>query len=559
MKTKVLFLALMGLTISIFAQDDTKVLSSKVTDVTVYMNGAQITHKADVTLAKGKYNLVFTGISPNINQKSIQVSGNNDIKITSITYVIDYLEPKSESNRIQSLRDSVKLLNKQIKTTENEISVFTSEKQLILKNDDLKGQNTGVQILDLQKAADFYRLRLNEINKLVEKLGEKKEDLNESLARVQKQLIELNARQNQPMYKLNVTADVINNTTTTLLLKYLVSGTGWAAYYDIRAIDVNSPLQLEYKAKVYNNCGLDWKNVKLTLSTADPSLSAEKPQLTPWTLNYANERTDYYNRDGAMNEGYLNTKSFSNNYLSADTITFTSSRKGEKKTQHWNTQYTQIQVSELSVDFDIVAPYSIPADNKIYFVDIQSSEVPATYKYFAIPKMDKDAFLVASITGWENLNLIEGSANIFFSGTYIGQSYIDTRFASDTLEISLGRDKKVAITRTKKQDYSGKNFSGSNKKEVFTYEISVRNNNKTAIDIELLDQVPITQESDIKVDVIETTGVTPEPLSGKLKYQLKLAPSESKILTLSFSVQYPKSKAKQIHLQKSRSINCPSF
>jgi uncharacterized protein (TIGR02231 family) len=518
------------------------------------MNGAQITHTADVVLTKGSYNLIFNGIAPTINQKSVQVTANNDIKITSVTYFADYMESKSESARINNLKDSLKLLTKNMKSINNQIAAFGNEKDLVLKNWDLKGTTTGIQVLELQKATDFYRSKINEINNQTQKLSELNDSYSDLYNRIQKQLYELNSKQNQPIYKLSVTADVANNTTTPIVIKYLVSNTGWAAYYDIRAVDVNNPIQLDYKARVFNNCGLDWENVKLTLSTADPSQSAQRPNLSPWGLNYNNDYTEY-------NEGYLNDKSVlrdeEQDYIATDSIVFTSEREKGKKQKQWTNKFTTIEVSELSVDFEIKTPYSVPSDNKVYFVDVQTQELPAKYKYIAIPKIDKDAFLVASVTGWENLNLIEGQANIFYGGTYIGQSYIDTRFATDSLEISLGRDKKVAVTRVKKQDLSSKSFIGNNKKEMFIYEINVRNNNNSPIDIEIQDQIPIAQQSDIKIEAIETSKATPDPLSGKLVYSLKLAPSESKVITISFSVQYPKSK--KVNVSRSKKVSCPQF
>ncbi|NVO02790.1 MAG: DUF4139 domain-containing protein [Bacteroidetes bacterium] len=547
------------LTIAIFSflfansQITSKTINTKVKQVTVYMNGAQITHTADVALTKGSYNLIFNGIAPTINQKSVQVTANNDVKITSVTYFVDYMESKSESARINSLKDSLKLLTKNMKSINNQIAAFGNEKDLVLKNWDLKGTTTGVQVLELQKATDFYRTKINEINNQTQKLSELNDSYSDLYNRIQKQLYELNSKQNQPIYKLSVTADVANNTTTPIVIKYLVSNTGWAAYYDIRAIDVNSPIQLDYKARVFNNCGLDWENVKLTLSTADPSQSAQRPTLTPWGLNYNSDYTEY-------NEGYLNDKSVmrdEDESNMADSIVFSSEREKGKKQKQWTNKFTTIEVSELSVDFEIKTPYSVPSDNKVYFVDVQTQELPAKYKYIAIPKIDKDAFLVASVTGWENLNLIEGQANIFYGGTYIGQSYIDTRFATDSLEISLGRDKKVAVTRVKKQDLSSKSFIGTNKKEMFIYEINVRNNNSSPIDIEIQDQIPIAQQSDIKIEAIETSKATPDPLSGKLVYSLKLAPSESKVITISFSVQYPKSK--KVNVSRSKKVSCPKF
>lgn len=529
------------------AQVATKDVASKVTAVTVYMTGALITHTASVILANGDYNLQFTGISPNINQKSVQISAGDKVKITSVTYVIDYLTPEIESKDVEKLKDSLELLTKKITTLKNQLSAYASEKELVLKNDDVKGTTTGMSTTELKNAADFYRLRLNEINTYVEKLNDQKAIYDDLYTKINKQLSALNSKKGEPVYKLSVTASVTEATSAEFKISYLVTNAGWAAYYDIRATDVSNPIELDYKAKVYNNCSLDWSNVKLTLSTADPSQSAQRPTLTTWDLNYS---SDISNEN---NEGYLNTANYNWNYIAADTI------KLNTTTKSWNNKYTTIEVSELSVEFEIKTTYSIPSDNKVYFVDIQTEELPATYKYIAIPKIDKDAFLVANITGWEELNLIEGNANIFYGGTFIGTSYINTRFADDTLEISLGRDKKVAVTRTKKQDFSGKTFLGSNMKEKLSFEITVRNNNKAAINIEVHDQVPVSQQEDIKVDVIETTNVTPDPLSGKLVYNFTLEPSASKVITISFSVQYPKSKASSFRLKKARYMKAPSF
>jgi uncharacterized protein (TIGR02231 family) len=548
MKKTSAFIFIMFIAFCSMAQVTNKEIASKVSSVIVYMSGAQITQTAEATLAKGEYNLVFSGISPNINQKSIQVSTNNDVKVTSVTYMIDYMDTKSEGSVIQNLKDSLKLLTKRIKVIDDQLSVYESEKALVLKNNDLKG-TSGVVSTELQKAADFYRLRLTEINSATEKLDEQEEVYNTLYTKIQKQLTELNSKQGQPVYKLSVTASVKAATTCPFTIKYLVTNAGWAAFYDIRATDVNSPIQLDYKAKVYNNCSVDWTNVQLTLSTADPTQTAQRPSLTAWGLNYSNDV------DEESKEGYLNYR----NVQMEDGNNRTDSSKTTKDEKKWNNQYTTIEVSELSVEFEITTKYSIPSDNKVYFVDIQTDELPATYKYIAVPKVDKDAFLVANITGWESLNLIEGNANIFYAGTYIGQSYIDTRFATDTLEISLGRDKKVAITRTKKVDHSGKTFIGGNLKETLSYEITVRNNNKTAINIQVQDQVPVSQQEDIKVDVIETTDVTPDALSGKLVYDLKLEPSDSKVIKITFSVQYPKSKSGHVNLSKKRTISCPRF
>lgn len=517
-----------------FAQDASKHIPSKLTQATMYMSSAELTHTTTANIAKGKTDLIITGIAAQLDQKSIRASASGDVKIISITYEKDFMEVKKDNQKINALEDSLDKYTKRITSVNFELSAFREEKNLLSDNTKLGGANTGVSVTELQKATDFYRTRIKDINSQLIRIDEQKQFVSESITRIKKQLDELNVRKSIPEYHIVITVSSEIATSTTIEIKYMVSEAGWTPYYDIRAKDVSSPISLDYKAKLFNNSGIDWNDIKLTLSTADPSQSAQKPKLDTWTLNYNSERD---------NEGYLNKQGVVNTGPGAEY---------DKKAYDVKNTSSEVEVSELSIEFEIKQAYTLPSNNKFYIAEIQTIEIPASYYYYAIPKTDKDAFLIASITGWESLNLIEGPANIFYAGSFVGESYIDTRFANDTLDISLGRDKKVAITRIKKQDFSDKKIFGMQRKENFIYEITVRNNNKMPIDIEIIDQVPVSQEGDIKVEIIETTKAILEEQSGNLKWKMKLTPSDTKHLTVSFSVQYPKSK--NIKIRKSRSV-----
>ena len=193
----------------------------------------------------------------------------------------------------------------------------------------------------------------------------------------------------------------------------------------------------------------------------------------------------------------------------------------------------------------LIKNYTIPSNDKPYLVDVAESKLEANYQHFSVAKMDRDAFLMAQITGWEDLNLIAGPVNIYYDGTYVGQSHINTRNISDTLGISLGRDKKILVTRSKSKDYSSTKFIGSKRKETLAYEIVVKNNSKAPIKIEVEDQVPISQDSEIEVDVIETSNAIQNVTTGKLTWKLDLKPGESKKLKLQFAIKYPKNKQVQ--------------
>lgn len=506
------------------AQETGMRVKSKLTKAVMYMNSAELTHAVKANVTKGKTDIIITGIAPQLDQKSIRASATGDVKIISITYENDYMEVKKDNQIITALEDSLEKYTKQVNAITYEQSAYAEEKQLLTDNTKLGGANTGVSVAELQKAADFYRNRIKDINSQLFRIDWQKQKLEGHILKTGKQLAELNVKKSIPGCHIVITVSSSITAATEIEIKYMVYEAGWAPYYDIRAKDVNSPISLDYKAKIFNNSGIDWNDIRLALSTADPTLSAQKPKLDPWTLNYNSDRD---------NEGYLNKQGVVNSGPGAGS---------GKNTYNLQGNTSEVEVSELNVEFEIKEPYTLPSINKVYIVEIQTIEIPATYYYYAIPKIDRDAFLIASITGWESLNLIEGPANIFYAGSYVGESYIDTRFANDSLSISLGRDKKVAITRTKKQDFSDKKIFGTQHKENFIYEITVRNNNKLPIDIEIIDQVPVSQEGDIKVDIQEISQAAVEEQSGTLKWKMNLAPSDTKHLTISFSVQYPKNK-----------------
>ena len=168
--------------------------------------------------------------------------------------------------------------------------------------------------------------------------------------------------------------------------------------------------------------------------------------------------------------------------------------------------------------------------------------------------MDKGVFLLGRITGWQDLNMVDGFANVYFKGTYLGQSMIKTRNVSDTLDLSLGRDEKVIVTRTKLKNFSSKQMIGSKLKETLSYELVAKNNRNILVDIEIVDQIPISQNSEIEVKVLEVSGAEMNMETGKLKWRFKLPPGQSKKLRLSFSIKYPKGMTVPVQQMKKRSV-----
>jgi uncharacterized protein (TIGR02231 family) len=219
--------------------------------------------------------------------------------------------------------------------------------------------------------------------------------------------------------------------------------------------------------------------------------------------------------------------------------------------------FQQVAVQELSAEFEIELPYTILSDGKPYVVDVTSFTLPATYMHYAVPKQDADAFLMAKVVGWNTLNLVSGKASVYFAGAYLGQSFINTASVDDTLSLSLGRDKRVALVRKKQSELSKRQLLGNNEKETFYFETTVRNNRDKEINVLLEDQLPISSDGQIEVAMLEISGAVLEKNTGKLSWNMKLATGESKTITLGYSIKTPKSM--QVSKAKFRTIACPSF
>ena len=518
-------------------------VDSKVESAIIYLNGAEVEHNGKVNLQKGNNLVVFRGLSPKLNAKSIRVSSDVELSVLSISTKTNYLTKKTELPVIKKLKDSLSLAEEGLNTTTDELDAFKMEKEMVDSNKSIGGNNNGVPINDLKQGADFFRQRVFEINKNISRLEKKKKEFETLIQKYTNELNETNSRSAYSESEIQILVSSENTATSNMKLQYLVSNAGWVPFYEIKADDLSQPIELVYKAKVFNNTAIPWDNIRITLSIADPSVSISIPDLKPWYLDYYSN--NYANRKG--NLGYVQ------NEIVQDYKKLEEDKSGDLNIPTTG-EYTEMDIPDLNVEFDIKSKYSIPSDDKPYIIDIEKYNLPASFKHFAVTKLDKGVFLLGRITGWQDLNLVDGFANVYFKGTYLGESMISTRNVKDTLDLSMGRDEKVLVTRSKLKEYSSKQLIGTKVKETLSFELVARNNRKNSIDIEILDQIPISKNSEIEVKDVELSGAEYNPVTGEVKWKYNLKPGESKKMILTFYIRYPKNQTVEIQNMKQRAI-----
>lgn len=529
--------------------------------ITVYLNGAEIRTGTDLSLAAGQNTIIAKGLSSHTLVPSVQVSIKGEggsgsasgISILSVNTAANFLDPGSLEPRITRLQDSLALLREKHSELEDRIAASNTEKDMLARNHDIGGSGVVVSAEALAKAADFFRERTLLVNRTISKLEKERNEVREQITRTEKQLGALNYRHDPNRMDVTIVVQSDRAQKARVDLRYLVGNTGWAPIYDLVAKDITQPVSLRYKAQVYNNTGIDWSVVKMTLSTADPSLGASKPELEKWEVGRESDpvmrkRPRFTEADALyMEDGDSDFKPFRGNV-----------QRQNKLLRNDSTQrYRTITVAEVAAEFPIARPYSIPSDAKPYMVDIAEHSIPATYSYIAVPKLDRDAFLLARATGWEKYNLVDGKANVYFGDAYVGASSINTSITDDTLDLSLGRDNNMQLTRKMVEDRTSRKLIGNERKETMTFEITVKNNRTAAASLVIQDQVPVSQDSEIKVDVLETSGATLDEKEGLLEWHADLQPGESKTYVLSFSIRYPKTK--RVQMQQLRAVACPTF
>ena len=520
------------------AQIAQKEVKSEIKEVKIFLIGAELKRTGKVQLSSGTTKLVFSKLSTKIEKESIQTNFGENVKITNVELISKTINTgKKDSLRIKRLQDSINIYNKEIRFINSQLSTYEGEKDAIETNKILKSPNGGTSVSELEKLSEFYRKRLSEINQKIFEFEEKITFNTEKIKSINDTITSISIIKQEHWSEIIITVQSSAIITTDFELKYLVGGTGWSPTYDIRVKDVIAQIDMEYKAKIINQSEEEWDNVKLSFSSAMPTESQVTPDMEPWTLNFDNKR----NLEGRLNEFRPNTINKAEAMKRSGNIALPE-----------GVEFAEVELSLVDFEFKTDGVYSIPSNGKPYMVNITSYNLPVTFKYMAIPKVDKAAFLVAEVTGWEDLNLIEGPTNIYFRGTFMGKSYLKPEYANDTLNISLGRDNKVIINRVKVEDYKGEKLIGLNKREEFNYKISVRNTNPANIKFTLYDQIPIAQDNDIKVEIIDISNANQDLYNGRLKWEFDLASKEAKEFTVHFAVKYPKNK--EVKIRTSRHV-----
>ncbi|WKZ68907.1 MAG: DUF4139 domain-containing protein [Melioribacteraceae bacterium] len=504
---------------------------TKLNSVTVFLGGAELTHTAQIDVPQGIHEIILENVANNIIGNSLQVGGTGDFVILSVNQRQNFLKAKEKTPQLIVLEDSLKLLKADLSKLNNNRQVLQYELDLLLANKSLGSDNKTITVQELQRMSEYFNKKSTQLLNDMTSIDLKKEKVNERITKIQNQINDLNGKNKPSVTEIVVTVSAHKNTKANLKANYLTYDAGWNPSYDLRSSGIDTPIKLDLRADVWQQTGIEWKDMNIVLSTRSARQNNNKPELRRWFIDFVQEMRS---RAGGVNEMQL--------MKSAAAPTMDAAAEAESMAD-----YMVVNETQLAVEYTPQIKYSIAADGKPHIVALQSYDLQAEYEYYAAPKLVSNAFLVANVKDWSKYNLLPGPANIYFENSFVGNSFINPNITEEAMTFSLGRDESIVIKRETLQDFTEDKFFGSDVERFFGYEITVRNSKSKEIKLTLEDQFPISKNEDIEVKLIETADAKINKNDGILTWNLKLNPAETISKKFTYSVRHPGDKPVNIY------------
>jgi uncharacterized protein (TIGR02231 family) len=521
--------ALIVSVINISAQSE-KEIKAEIKHVTVFPDRAQVDHETAVSLQPGKTTLKLLALSPYIDVQSIQVKGFGDFTILSVNHQNNFLHNLEDSPEIKNIRSQLEKLQMKVEDEKAAINILKEKAAFLVANREILVKETSFSIEQLKSVMDLYTKNMEQVT--VTSLMKERliKDYEKQIAALQKQIADKLGRQQLPSGEISVTITSDNQVSGRLTLSYVVSNAGWFPSYDIRVNDIKNPVSIFYKANVYQNSGVDWKDIKISFSNATPWVGGDIPVLYPWFIDYYIAPQPVYRANAPQSLKKSKAPELKEMAVSNEMAEEALPAPVEKK------------IGETTVTFDVAVPCSVPSDGKLQTIEIQRINAPAEYKYITTPKLSQLAYLTANLTDWAKLNLQSGEATLYFENSFVGKSNVNVNQLTDTFSLSLGTDNSIIVKREKRVDFTSKKTIGSNKTETYSFLLTVRNNKPVPVKITIKDQIPLSSNSGITVDPVELSGGKPDAQTGVIRWDLEINKMETKQIVLTYSVKYPKDK-----------------
>lgn len=523
--------------------------------VVIYNDRVEITRMHKTGYQPGEYQFKMTDLPSSLDENSVRASGSGtaEVKINGVKIETVYLDTTT-NQKYKALEDSVEQLKDQQKIYDDRYSLLQKEADYLEK---IKNASTAVPsgrdsdkprsttVSEWTGLYNFYDAKSEAVNKEQRSIEKSKKALQARLNALQSRLHKISAGARLTKKDVSVSFTVKKEGILALSLSYMMMGASWHPLYDIRVSPENKEVEFTYYGVIYQNTGEDWKNVKITLSTAQPSISGSMPALKPW---YVDVYQQYYQKGQASQRAKQNIAYSKQMQAPEEQVTITggfNAEYGEAASGVVNTSVatSDVEFTGTSYVYQTPGENNIPSDGEPHKIPIAFETLKADFEYSSAPRLKQYAYLQGKVKNSTEYPFIAGDINVFFGNNFVGTSAINTVIPSEKFDVSLGIDEGIKITRQKMKDLVE---NGKRIKRTYGYKVTVKNLKKTKEILTVNEQYPVTRNDKIKIKLVSPKfddekleyGIK-EKANGLIEWKMELGPQEKKEMELEYILEYP--------------------
>lgn len=536
---------------STIAKAETIVTDSKILTVTVYPGSARVTRQALVQLTPGTHSIVFDGIVPIFDDSSMSISGEGTARVKILGGYLkqEYLKEAADK-RVKELQDKLEEVSDKLMGEQSHEQAIADQKEFLnslkmytagqLPKDLVTKMPTTIELGDMMKFIGMTREGLEVAS---EEIRQKKRSLNLDLQKFQSELAQLNSGGAKLKRSIIVDVECTQSGSFTVNAAYTLNGAFWNAIYDAHSLMEKNEVELVSSGNVRQTTGEDWKDVQLTLSTAQPAIGGRMPYVAPWVLS---ENVVYPQSRGVASMMKVAAMSAGVSDMAVQSEAFDGTSAPAIEAAQMN--YAQAAFSGVSVTYQISRPVTILSDGTDNKFPITAQTLKAAFEYSAYPRGSQFAYLGSRVINASDLQLLAGPVNLFLGNEFVGKSSIDAISPNQDFDLYLGVDENVKVKREqlekKMDDVLIAGIQSPNRKTIFKYKISVENFTSKAIVFKVFESMPVSANDRIKVKVFDIS-VQPSAKDWKDRkgvwlWELKLEPKAKQEIYYSFVVEHPR-------------------
>ncbi len=518
-------------------------VQSQIKTVTVYKDRALVERLAKVNLKSGDHQLIFGSLPNGVDPDSIQVSGGNSSVLQEIKLKSVHLDVVPDEQRRTVLLE-IEELEALILENKDKLNNLNEEKSLLQKLANLSADSPKKTIIPLlvpDKMHEMLKFYGDKLNALDESIRTNKKELAVLEKRMYVQKAELNNYHDKDLKiekQVHLKLFVKEDADISIVLSYIVMNAGWKPIYDFRLESEEKKLFVHYNALVKQSTGEKWENVRLYLSTARPHISAIQPQLNPWYVDV------FQYPPPVMGSPMVRRSAMKAKKLFEKTDSMMTDEEEFMEAAPMEIAAAQVETGASSVNFLIQGSNTIMDNGEDHKIGLNVFEFQAMLEYNSVPKLSPFAYLTASTTNNTDFPLLPGNANIYLDNGFVGHSEIKLVAPNQLFHTSLGIDEGIQIEHKLINKFSKDEglFSKKNK-IIYEYRITVENHKKIEAKIKIRDQVPISQNQEIKIELIEPKYKEDSPNLKKsdlgiIEWSYNLKPAEKLQFDLKFSAEF---------------------